>query len=511
MITTKCKLLRLPFYNLLPTMKAALILATALAVSQAKITPSASREIEQSGKTTVRVKLASTFDVLAKIEAQKLPAADARQKVYEALTQLNEDGVKSLGSLLDGKKFKKSWIANSLTISDVDADFANKLSSVAQVSKIDSIRVGQFKIPEVIKNDKPASKPEAAAANQWGVETVGAPQIWKYYNGSGIVVGSIDTGALITHEAIKAKYRSYKGWFDPYNKTKVAYDSDGHGSHTIGTMVGDFGIGVAPAAQFISCLGLYKGDGDGDSLLECAQFMLCPTDPDGSNQDCKAGVDVVNNSWGGTYDYDDWMEAAVAAWKAAGTIPVFANGNEGSACGTTSFPGGYKTVIGVGAIGSYENDPTALAFFSSKGAVQVRDPATGNTEVIIKPDVSAPGFFTLSVDISSDTSYVEEAGTSMASPHVSGVVALLKSAQKSLTFDQIKNYLIKTTDQKPLNTTEPPVWYYGKYRNKTSIGGPNCNGTLDAAWPNNRFGYGRVNVATILRDGSLHDTRRDQC
>ncbi|CAK4767416.1 unnamed protein product [Aphanomyces euteiches] len=492
-------------------MKTALILAGAVALAQAEITPSAAREIEQNGKTTVRVKLGSTYDILSKIEAQRLPSADARQKVYEALTQLNDNGVKALGSLLDGKKYKKTWIANSLTISDVDSDLANKLSNAAQVVQIDSIRLGQYKIPNVIKNDKPAVKPEAATPNQWGVETVGAPQIWKYYNGSGVVVASIDTGVLITHEAIKAKYRSSKGWFDPYNKTKNAYDTDGHGPHTIGTMVGDFGIGVAPGAQFISCLGLYEGDGDGDHLLDCAQFVLCPTDPDGSNADCSAGADVVNNSWGGDNIYDPWMEEAVAAWKAAGTIPVFANGNDGADCGTTDFPGGYKGVIGVGAIGSYEDDPTTLAFFSSKGAIQVIDPATGKSEVIIKPDVSAPGFFTLSVDISSDTSYVEEAGTSMASPHVSGVVALLKSAQKNLTFDEIKNYLVKTTDQKPLNTTEPPVWYYGKYRNKTALGGPNCNGTLDTAWPNNRFGYGRVNVATILRDGSLHDTRRDQC
>ncbi|KAG9405654.1 Suppressor of the cold-sensitive snRNP biogenesis mutant brr1-1 [Aphanomyces cochlioides] len=157
--------------------------------------------------TTVRVKLGSTYDILSKIEARRLPSADARQKVYEALTQLNDDGVKALGSLLDGKKYKKTWIANSLTISDVDSDLANKLSNGAQVVQIDSIRLGQYKIPNVIKNEKPAVKPEAATPNQWGVETVGAPQIWKYYNGSGVVVASIDTGVLITHEAIKAKYR----------------------------------------------------------------------------------------------------------------------------------------------------------------------------------------------------------------------------------------------------------------------------------------------------------------
>ncbi|KAF0711729.1 hypothetical protein As57867_005102, partial [Aphanomyces stellatus] len=383
---------------------------------------------------------------------------------------------------------------------------------VATVAKIDSVRAGQFKIPDVVVASQTASLTrDATAANEWGVTTVGAPDIWPYFTGKGVVVGSIDTGALPTHEALKDSYRADHGWFDPYNATKTAWDSEGHGSHTIGTMVGSHGIGVAPGAQWISCMGLYAGSGGGDQLLACAQFMLCPTNPDGSDADCKKGADVVNNSWGGGGDYDDWMEAAVAAWKAAKTIPVFANGNAGASCATTGFPGGYKTVIGVGAIGSYTNDPTALAFFSSKGAVQVVDPLTQKTETIIKPDVSAPGFFTRSVDASSNTGYVEEAGTSMASPHVAGVVALLKSAQRDLSFDEIKNYLVKTTDQKPLNTTEPPIWYWGKYMNKTLPGGPNCNGTLDTTWPNNRFGSGRVNVGTILRDGTLHDTRRDQC
>ncbi|KAH9146133.1 hypothetical protein LEN26_004966, partial [Aphanomyces euteiches] len=344
-------------------------------------------------------------------------------------------------------------------------EIVDKLSSSSAITYLD-LNAKDFSKPDVFKKDKESTR--EAAKNEWGVNTVGAPDIWKYYNGSGAVVGSIDTGALSAHEAIKDNYRSALGWFDPYNGTSAAYDSDGHGSHTIGTMAGVNGIGVAPGAKWISCLGLYKGSGDSVNLLKCAQFILCPTKPDGSGADCSKAPHVVNNSWGSTAGYNPWMEDAVAAWKAAGIIPDFSNGTSGPACGTVGNPGGYSSVIGVGAVGSYNDEPNLLAYFSSKG------PQTKNGPAYVKPDISAPGFFTRSVAITSNTGYTELAGTSMAAPHVAGVVALIKSVDPTLSYDKVYKYLTGTTDQAPLNTTEPTTWYYGAYRNKTYPGAPNC-------------------------------------
>ncbi|CAK4539503.1 unnamed protein product [Aphanomyces euteiches] len=310
---------------------------------------------------------------------------------------------------------------------------------------------------------------------------------------------------MYTHEAIKDSWRSELGWFDPYNGTSLPWDSDGHGSHTIGTMVGSKGIGVAPGAKWIACMGMY-GDigGDDKSMLQCAQFMLCPTKPDGTGADCKKGPHVINNSWGSTPGYNPWFEDAVTAWRAAGIIPVFGIGNDGPACGTVGSPDGYRNVIGVGAIGSYDNEPNLLAYFSSKG------PELNNGAAYVKPDVSAPGFYTVS--ISSDSSYIKQAGTSMAAPHVAGVVAILKSVDPNMSYDQVYKYLTATADQSPLNTTEPVTWNnVTRFRNKTFAGAPHCAGMKDTAWPNNRFGYCRVNVGTILRDGTLHDTRRSSC
>ncbi|KAF0714126.1 hypothetical protein As57867_004022, partial [Aphanomyces stellatus] len=193
-------------------MKAALILAAAALTAQAKLTPTAARELETQGTSTLRVKLAPTFQVLADIEAKNLPAADARQAVYTALTSLHESSFAAIAPLVAGKSIQKHWIANSITVQGVDAALADQLAKVATVAKIDSVRAGQFKIPDVVVASQTASLTrDATAANEWGVTTVGAPDIWPYFTGKGVVVGSIDTGALPTHEALKDSYRADHG------------------------------------------------------------------------------------------------------------------------------------------------------------------------------------------------------------------------------------------------------------------------------------------------------------
>ncbi|KAH9104540.1 hypothetical protein AeMF1_019396 [Aphanomyces euteiches] len=469
-------------------MKTALVLALAAAVAADKVSVRLTRYLEKKTESL------STETVLAKIKLdipalQKgaASAANPHQYLYDTLKKTSDENLKALAAIVDVNDVKPLWIAGGFA-------FPNQGDG------------GQdYKKPTVITNGK-ASAREATAKNEWGIETIGAPDIWKYYNGTGAVVGSIDTGALYTHEAIKDNWRAENGWFDPYENSTIPFDTLGHGSHTVGTMVGSHGIGVAPGAKWIACLGLYYGFGFTDSLLACAQFMLCPTKPDGSNADCTKAPHVINNSWSSDQGYDPWMQDSVDIWKAAGIIPVFANSNAGPACSTVGNPGGYTSVIGVGAVGSFDNEPNLLAYFSSKG------PETENGPAYVKPDVSAPGFWIRSIDIAGNDTYLEDAGTSMATPHVSGVVALLKSVDPKLSYDQIYHYLTSTMDQAPLNTTEPTIWTnIGIDRNESAPGGINCGGVKDTAWPNNRFGYGRVNVGTILRDGKLHDTRRSSC
>ncbi|KAF0694860.1 Aste57867_14287 [Aphanomyces stellatus] len=458
-------------------------------------------ELQTLQEIDVLVKFNVDSRELNAIAAHETEPSKRRQAVHDYLVQANADAEAHVRAIVGQEKsISAIWIANAFLVR-VDLATASAIADLAAVSYLDvnaDVQLVDYLTKDLQDDDVPTPNVE------WGVQAVGAPSIWEFTKGQGAVVASIDTGALVSHEAIQANWRAEKGWFDPYDKKPTPYDSQGHGSHTIGTSVGANGIGVAPDALWISCLGLKGGSGSTDKLLACAQWVICPTDPDGTNPDCDAGADVVNNSWGAaTSVYNPFFEGVVAAWRAANIVPVFSNGNSGPRCASTGQPGSYTSVISVGAIGSDKSDPTTLAYFSSKGPATVADPSTNATVTIVKPDVSAPGYWTRSVGITNDTAYVLNAGTSMAAPHVAGVVALLKSFDKTLTYDQVYQYLTQTTDQDLLNTTEPAKWIGGQ------PGGINCGGVDDASWPNNRFGHGQVNVGTILRDGSLHDSRDD--
>ncbi|KDO18274.1 hypothetical protein SPRG_16238, partial [Saprolegnia parasitica CBS 223.65] len=482
-------------------MKVVVAVAALVAVAQAKIASSVLRELETKGSSSVIV----TFkkDATESLENYELIAnpAERREKFVEAAMI---EATKRASALTDaigaGAEVKSFWIAPVVSIKNANKATLDKVASLNNVAKVESIH--NIKLTTVIKGKKnsPVDN-DRPTGIQWGVDTVGAPAIWEYTKGKGVVIGSIDTGVRHTHEAIKSKWRSDRGWYDPYNQTALPEDIDGHGTHTIGTMVGDYGIGVAPEAQFIACRGLYEGSGDDESLLKCAEFMVCPTKPDGSDPDCTKGADLVNNSWGGDASSSTWFADVIDAWHKTGITPIFANGNEGPVCAKTDNPASYRNVISVGALGSYDDSPNDLAFFSSKGPARYRD-ANGDMHTIVKPDISAPGFFTYSAVNSSDTLYDYNAGTSMAAPHVAGVVALIKSVQTDLTYNQIYHYLTTTT-VKDVLTAEPEEWVLRDKNKTTFAGAPNCGGVSDNAWPNNRYGYGRVNVTNILAGGKL--------
>ncbi|EQC29169.1 hypothetical protein SDRG_13042 [Saprolegnia diclina VS20] len=472
-------------------MKAALILAAIATAAHAKVASSVLRALEVDGATDVFVRFADNpFE-------DELIDGVSRQEVFDYLTARSEDAKKALGGVTDGFETETYWIVSGTIVKAANQDVVDKLAKNG-VKAIEPVPV--FKLEPVLKQPRAEAAIAANATVQWGVQTVGAPSVWSRFNGKGVVIGSVDTGARYTHQLIKDSWRADRGWFDPYRKTKLPEDVDGHGTHTIGTMVGKDGFGVAPGAQWISCRGLYQGSGTNDALLKCLQFMVCPTLADGTQPDCSKGADVINNSWGGAA-YSSVFEEAIANIRKAGIIPVFANGNSGPACGTVGYPGGYKNVISVGAIGSYDNEPNKLAFFSSKGPATYRD-KNGVRQKLVKPAISAPGFYTLSATNTGDAATASLAGTSMAAPHVTGIVALLKSANKALTYDEVYAYLTKTADQ--ALEPEPAKWLKRENGKVVELkGAPNCGGVSDASWPNNRYGFGRVNVAKIIKDGQL--------
>jgi subtilisin family serine protease len=317
---------------------------------------------------------------------------------------------------------------------------------------------------------------------QWNISMIGADKVWDEFGvrGAGIVVGQSDSGTDGNHPAIAKQYRGYNSsddynWFDPWDGTTSPNDEQGHGTHTLGTILGTDGIGVAPEAQWMGCVNLERNLANPALYLDCMQFMLAPFPQGGDpleDGDPTKAAHVLNNSWGcPTIEGCDPTALLHAAnnLRDAGIFVVVGTGNDGPVCETVSMPLSlFDSVFSVGAIDQFGN----MADFSSRGPVTV----DGSNRV--KPDIVAPGIDILSS--TPDGTYARFPGTSMAGPHVVGTVALLWSAQPDLIGD------INATKQLIIETARI-------YEGDTSLG---C---FSGGTPNNAYGYGVVDVYAAVK------------
>lgn len=358
----------------------------------------------------------------------------------------------------------------------------------------------------------PAGDADASAAllqpSNWNIERVGADRVWSELGvrGEGAVVAGFDTGVDWQHPALAERYRGRLpdgrfdhnyNWFEPDSNlypdgnlgpslSLQPYACSSHGTHTMGTMVGDGGtpgtqIGMAPGARWIALPGICYGTMPGGirddiGALKAFQWLLCPTDLSGerTSADCSKAPDVVNNSWGSANPVNDLLRPAIQRLRAAGIAPVFAAGNPDAGPGSIGAPGNAPEAITVGATDREDE----IAYFSGRG------PSFYPGEQ--KPELSAPGLNVFSSIYSTD--YYSASGTSMAAPHVAGLVALLVSAdlrdgRRDLTVDEIERLMIYSA---------------------RDLGKPG---------PDNDYGYGRIDafgaVNWALHAGDLYGTVRD--
>lgn len=389
----------------------------------------------------------------------------------------------------EGIAFRSFWIANAIWIRG-DRDLLEELRRRPDIAHIHANPQVQMDFPlaEPVAGDSPDTI-------EWNIELIGAPGIWgQGFTGQGAVIGGQDTGYQWDHPALINSYRGWNGatadhnynWHDAIEDamnpvcpgpSPSPCDDDNHGTHTMGTMVGDDGagnqIGVAPGAKWIGCRNMNEGFGTPASYMECFEWFVAPTDLNGMNPDPSKAPHVINNSWScppseGCNDPAILLDT-VNNTVDAGILVVVSAGNAGSACNTVSTPTAiYEASFSVGSTRSSDE----ISSFSSRGPVTV----DGSNR--LKPDISAPGSGVRS-SVRGD-GYSSFSGTSMAAPHVAGLAALMISRDPGLAGDPstLKSRMKMNAVQ--LTTTQT------------------CGGIPGSAIPNNTFGYGRIDAAASV-------------
>ncbi|MCB0621054.1 MAG: S8 family serine peptidase, partial [Saprospiraceae bacterium] len=328
-----------------------------------KVAPELLARAEAGETVELIVLLREQADVSA---ARLLTTKEARANyVWQTLQQTAGRTQAGLVAELSGKgvEFRSYYLINALWVrADLDV-----LRSIAQRPEVSRLQVNDpVEVEEPIEETPVTTRgPDAI---EWGIERINADDVWAMgYTGQGVIVGGQDTGYEWDHPALKTQYRGWDGtaadhnynWHDaiheinPLNNdsivsptnnpcgldSAVPCDDSGHGTHTMGTMIGEDGdnqIGVAPGARWIACRNMERGYGSPATYIECFEWFLAPTDLNGQNPDPSKAPHVINNSWscpeleGCNPDNFAFMQTAVDNLKASGVVVVVSAGNSGS-------------------------------------------------------------------------------------------------------------------------------------------------------------------------------------
>lgn len=444
------------------TLLATLIATTALAGQLSPGLESYLAEKHEGGALKALLVLEDQVDVLAidlDLHTTRAPLATRHAHVVTALqdkaratqTDLLADLEQRLGKGVAG--YKAYWLINAVLVTGSE-DAIRSLAARADVAVAEVDLVPQLIGPV---GAAPMADKARGIGITPGLVAVGARRVWDelQIRGEGTLIGSFDTGVDGDHPALSARWRGNHAphdecWLDVLdNGSTTPIDDDGHGTHTTGTMTGlavDDTIGVAPASEWIAvnAIGQTVNEDFDNDVLDCFQFF---TDPDGDPGTLDDVPDVVQNSWGvnenfaGYVDCDSRWWDAIDACEAAGVMLCWSAGNEGPSWGSVRSPADRATTLyNCFCVGATEHtEPFTIADFSSRGpAGRNCGPAENRT----KPEISAPGVYIYSATPGGSYRYLD--GTSMAGPHVAGVVALMRAADPDLDVITIKHVLMAT-------------------------------------------------------------------
>lgn len=487
--------------------------ATPPATAEAAVSDRLAAQLAASdGPVNFLVILASQAETRALALAATGTTQERAATVYRLLTANAEATQGELRAWLTGQgvPFRPFYIVNMIEVTG-DAALAQALarrSDVARLAANPPVAALNVIAAPGARLWREPWRGLAGAAQElpWGLTYTGAPEVWAQgIQGAGIVFGSQDTGVQWDHPALQPAYRGWNGisadhpydWFDAFGvdfiraqncagdaatDAQIPCDDYGHGTHTVGTMLGDASavggtlLGMAPDAQWIGCRNMTAGIGTPASYAACFQFFLAPYPQNGdpfTDGKPELAPHIINNSWSCPpsegCDDPNILRRVIETSRAAGQFVAASAGNEGTAgCSSIDNPIAlYDDVFTVGSHG-YGG---SLSYFSSRGPVTI----DGSNR--LKPDLVAPGEGVYSTWVNNGYTYLQ--GTSMASPHVAGAVALLWSAFPELVGD------IDATEQLLREAATP-------------VPSSRC-GDGTSVTPNAEYGYGRLNVAAAVQ------------
>ena len=481
------------------------------ATGAAKLAPALRAELDAAvGDTSFLVLFHEQLDPSALVQSAGVTGSDAlarRRAIYAALTAQARTSQAALRAWLDtqGIDYRAYYLVNMIEVRGdrVLAESLARWPEVAQLARNPAVKGLQIDSHPQWQTLQTLPTRASAATLPYGLQSTNADDVWALgFRGQGIVVAGQDTGTVWDHPALRSAYRGWDTtamtathpyhWFDAWGRDpdldaecpldpQIPCDDDlfsSHGTHTLGTVVGDATamgdtiIGMAPDAEWIACRNMRDGVGTPASYTACFEFFLAPYPQGGdpmADGKPELAPHVINNSWGCPpiegCDATS-LRQVVETMRVAGIYVVAAAGNSGgSGCGTVNSPIAlHDAVTSVGA----HNHTGALASFSSRGPVTV----DGSRRP--KPDLTAPGVSTRSLGRDGAVNkYLS--GTSMASPHVAGAIALLWSAVPMLTnqIDLTEQILLKSA----LPVSDTACF---------------CSGAAQS--PNFTFGYGRLDI-----------------
>lgn len=390
---------------------------------------------------------------------------DRGRFVVEALQQAAERAQRRVRAWLDarGIPYTSYWINNTIFVT-ADRATMNALAAFPEVSGFMGNHVYHV-MPVSAARAEPLTP--LGPAYPWNVTF---PQADRVHNelglrGEGIVVGGMDTGVEYTHPGLLPNYRGCLNppdctlfdhtysWYNPGSDEcggGAPCDTDGHGTAITGIMAADDDpalpdgawIGMAPNAQWIHCLGLPYGSGYDTELNACAQWFLAP----GGDPDMRPAV--VNHSWGSWSPNNcggNWYAPALQAYRAADILPAFAAGNVGDwvsppHCYASTSPANNTDELGTPlAFASGAHGSDGLIDYYSSGGPNACNPSR------LFPDVASPGLGSCTTGLGGSYNCAF-GGTSAASPHTAGCVALMRQANPDLTVAEVEQAIRDAAD-----------------------------------------------------------------